>query len=160
MLETCCRDSNSRGFRVNDHNTTQWLFPGFSLKPIVAQFDQQHGSSDGGTLLLKAADRRHGLIAGLAASLRDERQAGKIDHTLVELLAQRVFAIACGYPDANDGPISADEITHTPALLLRTSSGSQSFQAKPRTSEHPIVDIASCGYRARAHPKQPEHASR
>ena len=71
-------------------------------KPAVLQFDQRQGSSDGGAILLKGADRRYGLIAGLAGCLEDKRQAGKVDHTLRELLAQRVFSIACGYPDGND----------------------------------------------------------
>ena len=71
----------------------------------------QRGSSDGGALLLKAADRRYGLIGCLAGCLRDERQAGKVDHSLKELLAQRVFSIACGYPDANDAArLAADPI--------------------------------------------------
>jgi hypothetical protein len=98
---------------VNDHTTTQCLlFPGIFPKRIVAQFDQRHGSSDGGALLLKAADRRYGLISGLAACLEDERQTGKIEHTLEELLAQRVFAIACGYPDANDAARLASDPIH------------------------------------------------
>jgi hypothetical protein len=78
------------------------LFPEIFAKPAVLQFDQRQGSSDGGAILLKAADRRYGLIGGLAGCLRDQRQAGKVDHPLKELLAQRVFSIACGYPDAND----------------------------------------------------------
>jgi len=87
---------------VFDNSTTQCLlFPIFS-QALALQFDQRQGSSDGGALLLKAADRRYGLIAGMADCLRDERQAGKVDHSLKELLAQRVFSIACGYPDAND----------------------------------------------------------
>src|ERR1035437_1917296 len=62
-------------------------------------------------LLLKAADRRYGLIACMADCLRDQRQAGKVDHSLKELVAQRVFAIACGYPDANDAArLAADPI--------------------------------------------------
>jgi hypothetical protein len=88
---------------MSDDSTTQCLlFPGIFRKPVVAQFDQREGSSDGGALLLKAADRHYGLVAGLAACLRDERQAGKVDHSLRELVGQRVFSIACGYPDAND----------------------------------------------------------
>ncbi|HEX2714260.1 MAG TPA: IS1380 family transposase [Candidatus Acidoferrales bacterium] len=95
-----------------DDNTTQCLlFPGIFRKPIVAQFDQREGSSDGGALLLKAADRRYGLLDELSACLRDQRQAGKVDHSLRELLAQRVFSIACGYPDANDSArLSSDPI--------------------------------------------------
>ena len=87
---------------IDDSTTQCLLFPEIFPKLVVAQFDQRQGSSDGGALLLKAADRRYGLIACLAACLRDERQAGKVDHSLQELLAQRVFSIACGYPDAND----------------------------------------------------------
>jgi hypothetical protein len=69
---------------------------------LLWQFDQREGSRDGGALLLKAADRHYGLVAGLASCLRDERRAGKVDHSLRELVAQCVFSIACGYPDAND----------------------------------------------------------
>jgi hypothetical protein len=87
------------------------LFPEIFSKPSVLQFDQRQGSSDGGAILLKAAERRYGLIGGLAGCLEDKRQAGKIDHSLRELLAQRVFSIACGYPDANDSArLGADPI--------------------------------------------------
>jgi hypothetical protein len=83
---------------MSDDSTTQrLLFPGIFRKPVVAQFDQREGSSDGGALLLKAADRHYGLVAGLSSCLRDDRQAGKVDHSLRELVAQRVFSIACGY---------------------------------------------------------------
>src|SRR6266581_1527535 len=102
---------------MSDDSTTQCLlFPGSFCKPVVAKFDQREGSSDGGALLLKAADRRYGLVDGLAACLRDERQAGKVDHSLRELLAQRVFSIACGYPDANDSARLSEDPIHK--LLL------------------------------------------
>ena len=75
-----------------------------------------HRSSDGGALLLKAADRHYGLVAGLSSCLRDDRQAGKVDHSLRELVAQRVFSIACGYPDANDSARLSEDPIHK--LLL------------------------------------------
>jgi hypothetical protein len=78
------------------------LFPEIFAKPVVMEFDQRQGSSDGGALLLKAAEQHYGLVAGMASALADERQAGKVDHSLEELFAQRVYSIACGYPDAND----------------------------------------------------------
>jgi hypothetical protein len=75
------------------------------------QFDQRQGSSDGGAVLLKAAEQRYGLISGMASRLFDDRQAAKVDHSLHDLFAQRVFSIACGYPDANDSArLSADPI--------------------------------------------------
>jgi len=102
---------------MSDDSTTQCLlFPGSFCKPVVAKFDQREGSSDGGALLLKAADRRYGLVDGLAACLRDERQAGKVDHSLRELVGQRVFSIACGYPDANDSARLSEDPIHK--LLL------------------------------------------
>ncbi len=88
---------------MSDHTTTECLlFPDFFPKPVVVEFDQRQGSSDGGAILLKAADRRYGLTERLAACLHDYRQPGMIEHRVDELLAQRVFGIACGYPDAND----------------------------------------------------------
>src|SRR6202790_4549791 len=98
---------------MSDDSTTQCLlFPGIFRKPVVAQFDQREGSSDGGALLLKAADRHYGLVAGLSSCLRDERQAGKVDHSLRELVGQRVFSIACGYPDANDSARLSEDPIH------------------------------------------------
>ena len=61
-----------------------------------------HASSDGGAILLKAAEARYGLIDGFARCLVDDRQPGKVRHALEDLLAQRIFGLACGYPDAND----------------------------------------------------------
>ena len=102
---------------MTEHTTTECLlFPDIFPKPVVVQFDQRDGSSDGGALLLKAADRRYGLTERLAACLNDERQAGKIDHQLRELLQQRVYGIACGYPDANDADRLAKDPIHK--LLL------------------------------------------
>jgi hypothetical protein len=96
---------------IEDSTTQCLLFPDIFPKRILVRFDQRQGSSDGGAILLKAADRRYGLINTLAGCLRDKRQAGKVDHSLRELLAQRVFGIACGYPDANDSArLSADPI--------------------------------------------------
>src|ERR1700745_2879857 len=98
---------------MNEHTTTQCLlFPEIFDRPVVAKFDQAQGSSDGGAVLLKAADRGLGLTAALAACLKDERQAGKGDHELEELLTQRIMAIACGYEDANDAAKLASDPVH------------------------------------------------
>jgi hypothetical protein len=109
------------------------LFPGIFRKPVAAQFDQRQGSSDGGALLLKAADRRYGLIDGLAGCLRDQRQAGKVDHSLRELLAQRVFSIACGYPDANDSARLATDPMHK-MLLDRDPVAGRDLASQPTLS--------------------------
>ena len=98
---------------MSERNITQCLlFPDVFCKPVLARFDQRLGSSDGGALLLKAADRRLGLTRSLAACLPDGRQANKVAHELLELFRQRVFAIACGYPDANDAARLGEDPIH------------------------------------------------
>ena len=104
---------------MSKHITTECLlFPDLLEKPAVAQFDQEHASSDGGALLLKAADRRLGLIDTLSRCLPDEREPGKIQHELSELVSQRVYGLACGYADCNDAARLVEDPIHK-ALLGR-----------------------------------------
>jgi hypothetical protein len=95
---------------LNEPTITQSvIFPDLFDKPLHATFDQAQASSDGGAVLLKAAEQRYGLIDGMAACLRDGRQAGKVRHTVRDLLGQRIFGLACGYADANDAEWLADD---------------------------------------------------
>ena len=116
-----------------NHTTECLLFPDIFPKPATLQFDQQQGSSDGGAVLLKAANRRYGLIEALAACIQDGRQAGKVDHSLEELLAQRVFGIACGYADANDSARLSDDPIHK-LLLDRHPVEGASLASQPTLS--------------------------
>ena len=97
---------------TTDSTAQSVFFPALISKPVVAAFDQEHSSSDGGALLLKAIDEQLGLSEGLAACLREGRQAGKVRHSLVELVQQRLFGIALGYPDGNDAEELADDPIH------------------------------------------------
>lgn len=117
-----------------EENLTQCvLFSEIFSKPVVAQFDQRNGSSDGGAILLKAADRRLGLIEGLAGCLADQRQQSKIDHEIMELLSQRVYGIACGYCDANDSARLADDPIHK-MLLGRDPIEGAALASQPTLS--------------------------
>ncbi|MBX5459775.1 MAG: IS1380 family transposase [Steroidobacteraceae bacterium] len=130
------------------------LFPELFGKKLVAKFDQRQGSSDGGAILLKAADERLGLSAALAGSLRDRRQPGKIEHTVHELLSQRLYAIACGYEDCNDAARLASDPVHrllargeasAQALLASQSTLSRFENAADRASLYPMsVALAAC----------------
>ena len=109
------------------------LFPDLFNKPLVATFDQPHASSDGGAILLKAAEARYGLIDGFARCLVDERQPGKVRHTLADLLAQRIYGLACGHPDANDADRLADDPIHK-LLLGRDPVDGDSLASQPTIS--------------------------
>ena len=102
---------------MNDPTIAQTvLFADLSDRPLIVTFDQPHASSDGGAILFKAADRRLGLLDALTATILDARASTRVTHHVGDLLAQRVFAIACGYPDGNDADRLADDPIHK--LLL------------------------------------------
>ena len=95
---------------MNDITVPQTvLFPDLFDRPLVATFDQAHVSSDGGAILLKAADRALGLTAQLARVPPDPREAGRVSYPWRDVLVQRIFGIACDYPDGNDADGLADD---------------------------------------------------
>lgn len=101
---------------IEDSTRQSVLFPKLFSKSLLARFDEQHGSSDGGAILLKACDATLGLSQRLASCLVDRRQEGKVEHTVRDLLRQRLFGIACGYADGNDAARLGSDPIHK--LLL------------------------------------------
>jgi Transposase DDE domain group 1 len=77
------------------------LFP-IQGKNIELSFSGDRISSDGGLLLLRELDSQLNLLSSVSNCIRDERDQRYIDHTIKELLTQRVFQIAAGYEDCND----------------------------------------------------------
>jgi 4-carboxymuconolactone decarboxylase len=82
------------------------LFP-FDLpivarKKVTAAFDGGRITSNAGVMLLAQAGRRLGIAGQLARVIPDERHAGRVIHLLPDILRGRIFAIACGYEDADD----------------------------------------------------------
>jgi hypothetical protein len=109
------------------------IFPDLFDRPLVATFDQAHASSDGGAVLLKAVDRKLALTRRLAGTLADPRVGARVTHSLADLLAQRVFGVACGYADGNDADrLAADPIQKL--LLERHPIGGQDLASQPTLS--------------------------
>jgi hypothetical protein len=84
-------------------NSTQELnlFP-VQGKNIELSFSGDRISSDGGLLLLRELDSQLNLLSSVSNCINDERDERYIDHSVKELLTQRVFQIAAGYEDCND----------------------------------------------------------
>jgi hypothetical protein len=119
---------------LNEDTTTDCLlFPDIFDRPVVAKFDQLHGSSDGGAILLQTVERRLGLISALAGCMRDDRQPGKVQHELRELITQRVMAIALGYEDANDAARLASDPIHK-LLVGRDPVDGEDLASQPTLS--------------------------
>ncbi len=89
-------------------------FPCVPGKAVVARFDGGDITSDAGLLLLGQADRKIGLCQALTEGILAQRDPSKVVHPLLDLLRERVYAIAMGYEDANDLDTLADD----PALRV------------------------------------------
>ena len=108
-------------------NATGFPFtlPSTGGKKVTAAFDGGLISTDGGVLLLAGADKRLGLIDTLAALIPDYRDPDRITHPVADIMRARVFAIACGYEDAND----LDTLRHDPAFKMACARRPESGDA-------------------------------
>ena len=77
-------------------------FEACGKREIVARFDGGTISSDGGILLLRQTDKRLNLLPRLAECFLDGRNPDLVEHSILEMLSQRVYALALGYEDLND----------------------------------------------------------
>jgi len=77
-------------------------FQDLGSRKIVADFQGGNLSADGGVLLLREVDLRTGMVEQLAGCFSDYRNPSLIEHSVSDLLRQRVFAMAMGYEDLND----------------------------------------------------------
>ena len=80
----------------------QFSFQGVGRRKLVASFDGGRISSDGGGVLLGEVDRQLDLVGRFAECFEDFRSPEWTEHSVVDLLRQRVFALALGYEDLND----------------------------------------------------------
>ncbi len=78
------------------------LFQDLGSRKVVADFSGGTLSTDAGALLLRQIDLQLGLTAELARCFYDQRNALWVDHSVQELLRQRLFGTALGYEDIND----------------------------------------------------------
>jgi hypothetical protein len=87
---------------MNDATILPFSFPSVGRKKVTADFDGGRLTSDGGVMLLAMAARRLGLAERLARYFPDRRDPSRVTHSLADMIRARVFAIACGYEDADD----------------------------------------------------------
>jgi hypothetical protein len=69
---------------------------------VVVEAAQAQLTHDAGLLPLRALDERLGLTAAFAAALNDPRDPELCEHTLAEMVRQRLFGLLADYEDQND----------------------------------------------------------
>jgi Transposase DDE domain group 1 len=99
---------------MTDDTTLPFAFPAVQRKKVTAAFDGGRITSDGGVMLLAQAERRLGIARKLAAVIPDRRDPSRTVHPLADILRARIFAIACGWEDADD----LDALRSDPAFKL------------------------------------------
>lgn len=87
---------------ATDCNEQPLLFQDLGSRKVVADFTGGTLSSDGGVLLLRQVDTNLGLTQSLAQCFYDSRCQVFVDHSVRQLLAQRLYGLALGYEDLND----------------------------------------------------------
>lgn len=87
---------------MTECNQSSFGFEGSGRREIVARFDGGTISSDGGALLLRQTDKLLNLIPRLGKCFLDGRNQSLVEHSVTEMVAQRIYGLALGYEDLND----------------------------------------------------------
>ena len=95
-------DTTEAAAALGEVSGQQLWFQGLGSRQVRGDFKGGHVSSDGGALLLRELERKGGYLQRFALCFTDYRDEEAIEHTVLELLRQRVYGIALGYEDLND----------------------------------------------------------
>jgi hypothetical protein len=99
---------------MTECNQEVFEFQAHLSRKVTADFSGGHLSSDGGLLFIREMEIKHGTLGRLAGCFTDLRQQVFVDHSVEELLRQRIGALALGYEDLNDH----DRLRHDPLCAL------------------------------------------
>ena len=101
-------------------------FHPLNQREVVARFDGGEITSDAGALLLREVERKTGILRQLAGCFTDHRNPDRVEHSVAELVAQRVYGLALGYEDVNDH----DRLRHDPLFALLAGKADPSGAAR------------------------------
>lgn len=83
-------------------NSPAFVFHPLGSRDVFAAFDGGKVTSDAGGLFLREIEKRFGFVEHFSACFTDHRDPERIEHTVFELVGQRVFGLCLGYEDLND----------------------------------------------------------
>lgn len=103
-------------------------FQDLGSRKVEAQFDGGRISTEGGSLFFRQIEEKYGLILQFSKCFEDHRDPDKIEHSVRELLAQRIVALCQGYEDLNDH----EELRTDPLLATVVGKEDPTGQDRPR----------------------------
>jgi hypothetical protein len=83
-------------------NHIDFEFQAHNRKKVISNFNGGHITSDGGAILLREFEKRKNILKRFAECFTDYRKQDAIEHSVEELISQRIFGIMLGYEDLND----------------------------------------------------------
>jgi hypothetical protein len=87
---------------VTECNEQKFLFQDLEGRKVEADFGGGYLSSDGGALILREVEHHDGLLKDFARCFNDYRDPRYVEHSVAELLTQRIYGLVLGYEDLND----------------------------------------------------------
>src|SRR5512135_1484961 len=109
-------------------SSTYLDFPMLGPRHILADFNGGDLASDGGALLLRKTEQLTGIVRQFAACFTDHRDPELIEHSVEDLIAQRVYALTPGYEDLNDH----DDLRRDPLLATVVGKPDPTGQTRQR----------------------------
>jgi len=109
----------------------QLEFHALGRREVVGKFDGGNITSDAGGLLLRETEKRTGIISGFAECFQDLRDPELIEHTVAELVAQRIYGLALGYEDLNDH----DELRRDPLFAVLVGKEDPEGETRVRSKD-------------------------
>ena len=112
-------------------NRQAFDFQALARRNVTATFDGGAITSDAGGLLLREVEAKTGILRQFAACFTDHRDPERIEHTVQELVSQRVFGLTLGYEDLNDH----DSLRHDPLFGLLVGKADPTGQDRQRHAD-------------------------
>ncbi len=85
-----------------------------SRRKVISEFNGEQITTDAGGLFLREIEQARGFMEEFSRCFSDYRDQEAREHTVEELLSQRIYGIALGYEDLNDH----DQLRRDPLLAV------------------------------------------
>jgi DDE family transposase len=134
---------------MTDDTPLPFDLPSVRRKKLTVDFAGGNQSSNGGVLLLREAERKHGVCLRLAEAMPDRRDPDRIRHAMFEMVMSRVLAIACGHEDV----IDLDRLRHDPLMKLAVGRCRRAGNRWPRNRPSAVWRMCRARPRQRGLPR-------
>ena len=129
-------------------------FSKLGRRNVVAKFDGGPMSSDGGALLLREVNLRCNLTQRLADCYTDYRDPSRVEHSVQDMLEQRIFGLCLGYEDLNDHDRLRSNSTL--ALAMGCSDFTGEDRVRQRDKGYPLASSKTLNRRELSRPETAE----